>query len=95
MSKNKTESMQAIGQILRNLREERNMPLQAAHDATGIELTLLSRIETGKRLPTDEQLAKLAQVYNFDMRNCLFLVRFLVFLHLYYRRLIRLVVIVF
>lgn len=61
--------MLAIGQILRNLREERNMSLQSAKEATGIEITLLSRIETGKRLPTDEQLLKLSQVYNFDIKT--------------------------
>lgn len=63
--------MYAIGQILRVLREERGMQLYNAQEATGIEATLLSRIETGKRLPTIEQVRKLAQIYQFDDRELL------------------------
>lgn len=63
--------MYAIGQILRLLREERGMQLCNAQEATGIEATLLSRIETGKRLPTIEQVRKLAQIYQYDDRKLL------------------------
>ncbi len=61
--------MYAIGQILRVLREERGMQLYNTQEATGIEATLLSRIETGKRLPTIDQVHKLAAIYEFDDRK--------------------------
>ncbi len=63
--------MPTLGPILRSLREERGLPLQAVQDSTGIEVTLLSRMETGKRLPTVEQVQKLASVYNYDAKKLL------------------------
>lgn len=63
--------MYAIGEILRVLREERGMQLYNTQEATGIEATLLSRIETGKRLPTIDQVHKLAALYKFDDRKLL------------------------
>ena len=63
--------MYAIGQILRVLREESGMQLCNAQEASGIEATLLSRIETGKRLPTVEQINRLARVYQVDEKKLL------------------------
>lgn len=42
------------------------MPLLCVSEATGIDATLLSKIETGKRIATTDQVLKLAQVYEFD-----------------------------
>ena len=47
--------MNSIGPILREIREGKGMQLASAYEATGIEVSLLSRIETGKRFPTDDQ----------------------------------------
>lgn len=55
-----------IGSILRGLREERGLPLFKVQEGSGIDCTLLSRIETGKRLPTIEQVQRLASLYEFD-----------------------------
>ncbi|MDD3033243.1 MAG: DNA adenine methylase [Bacteroidales bacterium] len=63
--------MYAIGQILRVLREEREMQLSNVQEISGIEMTLLSKIETGKRLPTIEQVQKLARIYDFDDKTLL------------------------
>ncbi len=63
--------MYSIGTTLRELREDSGMQLSAAGKATGIDLTLLSRIETGKRLPTDEHLQKLAKAYGYDYNQLL------------------------
>lgn len=58
--------MYAVGIILKEIREETGVPLQEVQQNVGIDLTQLSRIENGKRLPTIEQIQRLAQFYNFD-----------------------------
>jgi adenine-specific DNA-methyltransferase len=58
--------MYAIGQILREIREESGHPLQEVQQQVDIDLTQLSRIENGKRLPTTEQIQRLAKFYNYD-----------------------------
>lgn len=63
--------MYAIGPILRELREERGLQLVVVQERSGIEMTVLSRIETGKRLPTVEQVQKLASIYQFDEKKLL------------------------
>lgn len=55
-----------LGYILRHIREEKQLPLQSVSDSSGIDVTLLSKIETGKRIATTDQVLKLANVYNFD-----------------------------
>lgn len=55
--------MQTIGSTFKNIREERKLLLEDVTKKTGINKTLLSRIETGKRLPTREQLNSLCKYY--------------------------------
>lgn len=63
--------MYTIGHILRELREDKGLLIPFIETKTGIDPTLLSRIETGKRLPTPEQVSALANVYGFDERKLL------------------------
>ena len=58
--------MYTVGLILKELREETEYSLIDVQQKTGIDLTQLSKIENGKRLPTIEQIQSLAQIYNFD-----------------------------
>lgn len=58
--------MITLGYILRQIREDKNLPLQRVSESSGIDATLLSKIETGKRIASIEQVLKLAKVYNFD-----------------------------
>lgn len=58
--------MYVIGHILKEIREEKGLPLQAVQESSGIDQTQLSRIENGKRLPTIEQVQKLSAIYDFD-----------------------------
>ena len=58
--------MHAIGIILKEIREGTGVPLQEVQQNVGIDLTQLSRIENGKRLPTIEQIQRLAKFYNYD-----------------------------
>lgn len=58
--------MYTVGHILKEIREEIGHPLQEVQQQLDIDLTQLSKIENGKRLPTIEQLQKLSKFYNYD-----------------------------
>lgn len=58
--------MQTIGTTFKNIREERKLLLEDVTKKTGINKTLLSRIENGKRLPTREQLNLLCKYYKIQ-----------------------------
>ena len=55
--------MKSTGTTFKNIREERKLLLEDVTKKTGINKTLLSRIENGKRLPTREQLNLLCKYY--------------------------------
>lgn len=55
--------MQTIGSTLKSIREEKGLLLQDVTSITGINMTLLSRIENDKRLPTREQVNLLCNYY--------------------------------
>jgi adenine-specific DNA-methyltransferase len=63
--------MDNIGTYLRESRETLLMHLQDVHKKTKIDLTVLSRIENGKRLPTRKQLLQLAELYKCDTHKTL------------------------
>lgn len=52
-----------IGERLRGLRKQKGETLNSVSDLAGVDLTLLSKIERGERLPTREQLSKLSAYY--------------------------------
>lgn len=58
--------MYQIGRILKTIREHRSFQLLDVQSRTGIDSSQLSRIETGKRLPTVEQLRRLSELYGID-----------------------------
>ena len=62
----KKQNVNTVGQILKEIREEIGYPLQEVQQQLNIDLIILSKIENGKRLPTTEQLQKLARFYNYD-----------------------------
>jgi transcriptional regulator with XRE-family HTH domain len=55
-----------LGDWLRELREERGLPLRAVADATGMDLAHLHKIEQGHRLPTEEQTSRLATFFKLN-----------------------------
>src|SRR5690554_1664044 len=63
--------MQTIGTTFKNIREERKLLLEDVTQKTGINKTLLSRIENGKRLPTREQLNLLCKYYKAEKEDIL------------------------
>ncbi len=58
--------MGTIGQTFKTIREERQLNLEDVKERTGINKTLLSRIENGKRLPTKEQVIQLSKFYKVE-----------------------------
>lgn len=58
--------MKSTGTTFKNIREERKLLLEDVTKKTGINKTLLSRIENGKRLPTREQLNLLCKYYKIE-----------------------------
>jgi len=56
----------SIGDTLKEIRETRGFNLQDVALKTDINYTILSRIETGKRLPTKPQVQSLANFYNYS-----------------------------
>ncbi len=59
MNKFKSE----LGQYLRELRKQREETLHQVSKGTDIDSPMLSKIERGERLPTSEQLKRLAKFY--------------------------------
>lgn len=58
--------MQTIGSTLKNIRENKSLLLEDVTSKTGINKTLLSRIENDKRLPTREQVNQLCKYYEIQ-----------------------------
>lgn len=56
----------SIGDTLKEIRETKGFNLQDVSLKTDINYTVLSRIETGKRLPTKPQVQSLANFYNYS-----------------------------
>ena len=65
--------MKSLGQYLRAVREGLNLPLQEVHRRTNIDVTLLSRIENARRLPTKDQIRLLVRLYGCDEHKSLLL----------------------
>lgn len=61
------ETLAEMGPRLRAAREQRGTTLTGVSCATGISLSTLSRIETGRRKPTLEVLLKLAKAYDASL----------------------------
>ncbi|MFJ7268199.1 helix-turn-helix domain-containing protein [Streptomyces sp. NPDC099050] len=60
-------TLDAIGPRLRALRRERGLTLEVLAQATGISVSTLSRLESGKRRPTLELLIPLARTHRVPL----------------------------
>ncbi len=66
MSDLKTETLEEMATRLRVLRESRRLTLEGLGEKVGLSKSAISRIETGERLPTLDQLFDLAGALNAD-----------------------------
>ncbi|MEU5398025.1 helix-turn-helix transcriptional regulator [Streptomyces sp. NPDC005963] len=62
-----SDTLAAMGPRLRAVREQRRATLTDVSRMTGISLSTLSRIETGRRKPTLEVLLQLARAYDVSL----------------------------
>ena len=56
-------SEQSFGDWLRHLRQDRAVQLRIVAAAGDMDVAVLSKVELGQRLPTEEQTAKLAKFF--------------------------------
>ena len=63
--------MDSLGDTIRKLREDINLPLQSVAAFLDIEPELLSKIESGHRKPTREQVVKLAGYFKLNENDLL------------------------
>ena len=64
-----TNSTAEIGQYLRNIRTEKGLGLFDVAKGTDIDTTMLSKIERGERLPTMEQVKRIANFYRISEKS--------------------------
>jgi transcriptional regulator with XRE-family HTH domain len=58
-------STETIGEKLRQLREQNNMPLRKVAALIDIDVAILSKMERGERKLTKEVVLKLADIYKY------------------------------
>jgi transcriptional regulator with XRE-family HTH domain len=58
-----------IGLLFRRMREEKGLLIRQVAAVTELDQAIISRIENGDRIPTKEQVMKLAGLYNLDMKE--------------------------
>ena len=58
-----------IGILFRQKREEKGLLIRQVAAVTELDQAIISRIENCDRLPTKEQLLKLAGLYNLDLKE--------------------------
>jgi HTH-type transcriptional regulator, competence development regulator len=60
-----------IGEKLRQLREQNNLPLRKVAALLDIDVAILSKMERGERKITKEVVLKLAEIYNYNVEELL------------------------
>jgi len=63
--------MDSLGDTIRKLREEKELPLRTVAAYLDIDQAILSRIERGQRKPTREQVVKLAKYFKVNENDLL------------------------
>lgn len=63
--------MKTTAELIRELREKNRLLLRQVAAEIEIDQALLSKIERGERLPTKEQVIKLAKFYKVDLDETL------------------------
>ena len=58
-----------LGVWLRQLREKRELPLRAVAEEADMDLAHLHKIEQGQRLPTEEQMTRLARFFRLNQTD--------------------------
>ncbi len=64
-------STETIGEKLRNIREEKELPLRKVAALLDIDVAILSKMERGERRITKEVVLKLADIYYYNAEDLL------------------------
>lgn len=64
-------STETIGEKLRHIREEKELPLRKVAALLDIDVAILSKMERGERRITKEVVLKLADIYNYNADDLL------------------------
>lgn len=64
-------STETIGQKLRHIREEKELPLRKVSALLDIDVAILSKMERGERKITKEVVLKLADIYDYNADDLL------------------------
>lgn len=67
----KSFSMDLLGETIRKLREQKQVPLRQVAGILEIDQAILSKVERGQRKPTREQVVKLAAYFETDVNDLL------------------------
>ncbi len=60
-----------LGQYIKNLRNAQSLTLHQVAKNTDVDMTMLSKIERGERLPTQEQTKRIANFFSVDEHELL------------------------
>ncbi len=64
-------STKTIGEKLRHIREEKELPLRKVAALLDIDVAILSKMERGERRITKEEVLKLANIYDYNADDLL------------------------
>jgi len=64
-------STETIGEKLRHIREEKQLPLRKVAALLDIDVAILSKMERGERKITKEVVLKLADIYGYNANDLL------------------------
>ena len=64
-------STETIGEKLRHIREEKELPLRKVAALLDIDVAILSKMERGERRITKEVVLKLANIYDYNANDLL------------------------
>ncbi len=63
--------MESLGDTIRKLREDKELPLRIVSEYLDIDQAILSKIERGQRKATREQVVKLAEYFEVNKNDLL------------------------
>ena len=63
--------MESFGETIKNLREEKDLPLRKVAAYLDIDQAVLSKFEHGTRMPRREQVIQMAQYFKTDKKKLL------------------------
>lgn len=65
------QSLETIGQLIRRLRTERDLPLRKIAAELDVDASTLSKIERGNRYPSEDLVRRFAEMYELPERDLL------------------------